>query len=301
MRKGRLIAISVVIELVCVLVAAMAFVVPEQRKLNAIRIRTEERLATIDDQLSELGSGLGRLAAASAASRPDFARRFPELVNSCLQQSLQNENPILAMKTAEEMVRKARQLGVPADAPGIADMGLGFLRLVEDPPPPGVKVQVDRTDRMSAPAMELIGELIGYRSGILQDELGEVDNTALDAGAMAKIPKLHPFKALGPASRICGSLRSLGPSQAKLNLLDRGDTVLSQHYQTVLVEGYSVKLDGMDMRNVVFRNSRIEYGGGRLSLDTVYFTNCTFELAPDGKDFANVLLTSAHGVASLVR
>jgi hypothetical protein len=45
--------------------------------------------------------------------------------------------------------------------------------------------------------------------------------------------------------------------------------------------GGGVVLDGMQLRNVVFRDVRIVYGGGPLKMTNVFFLNCTFEMKPD--------------------
>jgi hypothetical protein len=117
---------------------------------------------------------------------------------------------------------------------------------------------------------------------------------------MEKLPKLHAFRPLDPASKIYGSMRSMAATGAKIDLFDRPEPVLSEQYRALLVDGYDLRIDGMDVRNVVFTNSRIAYSGGRISLDTVYFSNCTFDIPPEGKDFANVAF-SASGVVNLAK
>jgi hypothetical protein len=45
--------------------------------------------------------------------------------------------------------------------------------------------------------------------------------------------------------------------------------------------GGGVVLDGMQLRNVVFRDVRIVYSGGPLKMTNVFFLNCTFEMKPE--------------------
>ena len=46
----------------------------------------------------------------------------------------------------------------------------------------------------------------------------------------------------------------------------------------IQVEGDVVRLDEMEIKNVIFRNVHIVYWGGQLQMDNVYFLNCTFEI-----------------------
>jgi len=50
----------------------------------------------------------------------------------------------------------------------------------------------------------------------------------------------------------------------------------------VLVSGIRVEIniDEFHLRNVIFENVKIEYDGGPLVMENVYFVNCTFELKP---------------------
>jgi hypothetical protein len=60
----------------------------------------------------------------------------------------------------------------------------------------------------------------------------------------------------------------------------------------ILAEDGEYVLDGMYMRRVIIRNSRVVYDGGQVVLDDVYFINCTFEIPqhPNGVNFATAFL-----------
>ncbi|MEO7862190.1 MAG: hypothetical protein ABIU05_17525 [Nitrospirales bacterium] len=53
-------------------------------------------------------------------------------------------------------------------------------------------------------------------------------------------------------------------------------------------------LDGLRLKNVIFKDITIHYEGGKLQMENVYFVNCTFEVVkkPSGKNFASAVLAS---------
>jgi hypothetical protein len=59
----------------------------------------------------------------------------------------------------------------------------------------------------------------------------------------------------------------------------------------------AVVLDGEYMKNVIIRNSEIQYGGGPLVLESVYFVNCVFrsrfQLTPRGTGLGETILAAA--------
>ncbi len=52
-------------------------------------------------------------------------------------------------------------------------------------------------------------------------------------------------------------------------------------FQYIFVTGGAVEIGGMEMKSVIFQDSHIKYGGGPLTMNNVYFVNCTFEM-PSG-------------------
>jgi hypothetical protein len=73
----------------------------------------------------------------------------------------------------------------------------------------------------------------------------------------------------------------------------RGDAFL-------IVQAKRVILDGMDIRNVVFENVHIVYGGGPLKMENIFFVNCTFELPQTrvGQELAETVLNHPSVVFS---
>ena len=54
-------------------------------------------------------------------------------------------------------------------------------------------------------------------------------------------------------------------------------------------------LDGLRMKNIIFKDIKIAYEGGKVEMENVYFVNCTFEVTrrPNGQNFASSVLASA--------
>lgn len=77
---------------------------------------------------------------------------------------------------------------------------------------------------------------------------------------------------------------------------------LGQHLNTspdgdafLLMENGGAKIDGQDIKNVVFRNMVVEYLGGPLRMQNVYFVNCTFDFiqTPNSRDLGTALLAAS--------
>jgi hypothetical protein len=59
--------------------------------------------------------------------------------------------------------------------------------------------------------------------------------------------------------------------------------------------GQIIRLDGLHLKNVLLRNTRVRYWGGSIVLENVYFINCQFDLRNNeaGREFAMHLLTQS--------
>lgn len=56
-----------------------------------------------------------------------------------------------------------------------------------------------------------------------------------------------------------------------------------------------IKLDDTRLKNIIFKDTKIIYEGGRVEMENVYFVNCTFAVTrrPNGQNFASSVLASA--------
>ena len=137
---------------------------------------------------------------------------------------------------------------------------------------------------------------VNYRSFLNADEepsLKNPDSSAtttsyyrinyLDSGG--RLPAISAY-GQAPSSQ-AARLNSIGSNFNKWRPLSKA---------FVVVEGGSgVVIDNMDMKNIVFRNTRIRYAGGPVIMENVYFVNCTFELVQraNGQLFADTLLSAS--------
>ena len=88
-------------------------------------------------------------------------------------------------------------------------------------------------------------------------------------GKPPNVPQLHPF----------------------------GDPDANEKFPTgpsyLIMEGGTVKLDGMSMKRIVVRDATVVYQGGPLTMQSVYFVNCKFEIEhkPSGQLLAAAILS----------
>lgn len=60
----------------------------------------------------------------------------------------------------------------------------------------------------------------------------------------------------------------------------------------IIVSDGEIALDGSDIKNVIFENVRVAYGGGPIRMENVSFVNCTFDLPQNqhGEEFGLAVL-----------
>jgi hypothetical protein len=71
--------------------------------------------------------------------------------------------------------------------------------------------------------------------------------------------------------------------------------------QWILATGGGLALDGMQFKNVVFRNVHVVYMGGPLEMQNVYFVGCTFDFVrgAHGQEIAGDILSSPAVTATI--
>jgi hypothetical protein len=83
---------------------------------------------------------------------------------------------------------------------------------------------------------------------------------------------------------------------ARLGLIGEDENKdLSQGNPYLLVDGGGIVIDGMDIKNVIFRGVHIVYRGGPLKMSNAYFADCVFDVIrerPAGESFAATFLKS---------
>jgi len=290
------VGIFTVLALIGIAAASLIFAMSERKQLADLRTRTEDRLASNERDLAAVADGLGQLTAINEASKPDFSKRLPEMLNNDVRRALQNDDAIVALERIAALTRKAREIKASTDPAMMAEVARQVLRLMDSEQAPLTIEDANnlRNDRLTGPAMEAVTELVGYRSFLLNSPLGLTEGMTAH-NAMLALPKLHEFIPRDTSSKIYASPRSMGSDMvglpAKLSLLDRAEVIPTEEAKSLIVDGYNLKLDGIDARNVLFTNCKITYSGAPISLDNVYFSNSTFLIERAGKDFAAATLT----------
>lgn len=289
------VGIFTVVALVGIAAASLIFAMSERKQLADLRSRTEDRLASNERDLAAVADGLGQLTAINEAAKPDFAKRLPEMLNRDVRLALQNDDAIVALERIAALTRKARETKASTDAGLMAEVARQVLRLMDSELVLSIEDTNNlRNDRLTGPAMEAVTELVGYRSFLLNSPLGLTEGVTAH-NAMLVLPKLHEFSPQDSSSKIYASPRLMGSDMrglpAKLELMDRTEVIPTEEAKTLIVDGYDLKLDGLDARNVLFTNCKITYSGAPIALDNVYFSNCTFSIERAGKDFAAATLT----------
>ncbi|MBZ5570783.1 MAG: hypothetical protein LAO09_02755 [Acidobacteriia bacterium] len=104
-------------------------------------------------------------------------------------------------------------------------------------------------------------------------------------------PPHHPFGVFYAGGHV-------DPAHAaRLEPLDSPQTEPNdiKYYIIQIMSRDIVVLDNMWMKNVIIRDGTVQYGGGRIVLDSVYFVNCKFnlfQLTPRSKDLGEAILAS---------
>jgi hypothetical protein len=118
--------------------------------------------------------------------------------------------------------------------------------------------------------------------------------SALNVDAQPSLPKRN----LGPpnpdiiAHLRFGNLRATQPAIATYGIVPSAQSAvlnfigehLNLEHSTgaafIVLQGDELILDGLEMKNVILRNVSIRYYGGRVTMENVYFVNCTFTFPP---------------------
>jgi hypothetical protein len=130
-------------------------------------------------------------------------------------------------------------------------------------------------------AWEALNSLVDYRTTFNGD--------LLPLPRQDSIPQPDTLAALFHIRKTGGPLfwlwpASLVPSDQDFIFQRLNDTRRLGDYAHpfILVSGIRVEIniDEFHLRNVIFENVKIEYDGGPLVMENVYFVNCTFALRP---------------------
>lgn len=114
---------------------------------------------------------------------------------------------------------------------------------------------------------------------------------------LQNVTALTSYKIPAENGRI-GVMKTSGvskyPDVAQFRLITASDlnAQLGVGPSYILLESSDIKLDGLYVQRMIFINSHISYRGGPVSLDNVYFLNCTFDIdrRPNGQELTKKML-----------
>jgi hypothetical protein len=243
----------------------------------------EQSKADFASQLQPIGEKLAVLTATIETTRPDASKRLPKL----LKQSLDSHGPDLRLgvQLVRAVVDKAREVDVKIDRSEIRQAGERLTSIAAS------------NSNIATLAWESFLALANYQSWNNADSVPSTPNATpadqitLTAVAGAGVPfglsvfryGTVPFAKSAkyePIGKEMNAGKSLG-----------SEFIVVEHRPPTM----NLRLDGMHLRNVIFRDATIEYLGGRVILENVYFVNCRFEIVqkPGGEKLGSALLASA--------
>ena len=174
--------------------------------------------------------------------------------------------------------------------------------------------QVANYPRVTQNALDVLGDLMACRSVVNSESVPvrqsslfplsrapEVDIQAeaksfLPNGALSSVTFTVTRDQVVPADRSFVYTKIGTPSTS------------SKGFAFLSVDGHNqteFRLDGHQIRQVIFRNARIEYDGGSVHLENVYFINCSFDIKPNAvktdtlQAFTDAVLSSPSATFSV--
>jgi hypothetical protein len=239
---GTIVAvISLIVALVGITLASLYQAFAHVEKEAQFRGETTTKLTEIADHLKKIDNTLSSIQLASAAGDP--------------------VNPKNALE-AKRLVTAAHQNAIQLPPAVVQENGLRFVEVSERSPE----------------AWATVLAFLSYKSFVNTLAINipdyKVDNaeTNIIIGAPpGQQPPKFFFAGIAPKdsaaqAMMIGKDKDAGESFGVAYLLANGGTAL---------------LDGMQFRNVIFRDVRIMYSGGPLKMTNVFFLNCTFEMKPE--------------------
>ena len=237
------------------------------------KAHTEDRLKGLEDGIKEIKTALNEIRLQYAAANP--------------------QRPA-STKEASEVLISARGADLRLNPDILSDAGTRFIGVVAQNPK----------------AWATVKQFLDYRSFINADFAPSPSDLtpARETGGYHFALNLKP-KPTGGKWVLLSQVFTAGgytspENSARLETIDTANAQGSG-FGLIVVEGkaWSVLLDGMRMKNVIVRNATVEYSGGALDLENVYFVNCKLEihLSPAGKRLGEELLASAAVTFKLPR
>jgi hypothetical protein len=223
-------------------------------KEATFRTETKDTLDHIDDHLKKIDDTLSAIQLASAARDPADPKNALE---------------------AKRLVTVARENSIQLPSAVIQENGLRFVEASEKSPV----------------AWDTALAFLAYKSFINTFAIN-IPNFQADKAGTTAILMNYPLGQNPPKFFSAGT----APKDLAAQLMKIGDDMnAGKNFGIGYIFGFggATVLDGMQLRNVVFRDVHVVYSGGPLKMTNVFFLNCTFEMKPDTNTlkFASAALT----------
>lgn len=155
-----------------------------------------------------------------------------------------------------------------------------------------------QNSQLSPVAWQAAVHLLDYRS-VLNDSLPRPDTSEAVPVPQADVPAVYLLPAIKGEPKAPVLLMFGNVAREEMAVLEPSGMSVSRRPMRgpafLVVEGGVTALDGMIVKNVIFRDCHLYYDGARpFNLANVYFVNCTFTIAqvPSGQEFARDLLSN---------
>lgn len=195
--------------------------------------------------------------------------------------ALNSDNPRSA-KQVEEVVQRSMKQGERIDPKIVSETGLRFVEAANKAPD----------------AWRATGALLDYSSFLNVSRPNPQPITPFQRN----VAHFTWFTAEQPWGKTYALGDSTAPNAAEVHPLDKPDENTGLYHRPMffLITEARLKLDGMFMKNVIIENSQVDYYGGPVDLENVYFVNCKFQVQqqPNGLEFAKGIF-EAHPSVNL--
>lgn len=253
--------VAVVVALLAIVVTLGIFTSNGITKNAEFRTHTEDRLTTIEGTLAKINATLDGTKLKQTSSNPASLESITEAKN-VLTAAVANKTKIdpTIVKDAGVKFVEASQ-----NAPAAWDAALAFLNYKS----------FLNSLASGSPISDSVGPIMieSTKYNIPEANVLEPFREHGQLTVPSNAPNIPQFR----------SLRAPNPNE---------NTTVGPSF--LVFEGGVLLLDGLYLKRIVFRNTHIVYHGEPITLDNVFFIDCTFEidLKPGGLNFADTFLKS---------
>ena len=233
-------------------------------KIDAKLAPNIEKLDTLGQRVAKIEGRLEGLKIQSLAMQPKKganAKQASEILNTAKKEGTSLDPKVITV-AGQEFI----SAGVSSSDPDVWKTGLAFL---------------------------------GYRSFLNSalapptDKFAPRDKVSLPWKFKINVKAQAKFQYTLATGEIVPAEKSavLEPIDSPLNVGEK----VGFEYLVISDPSTTVILDGLRLKNIIFKDIKIQYEGGKVQMENVYFVNCTFEVfkKPNGKNFASTVLASA--------